>query len=55
MQYPLADVSSIMDLMASLIHNSPSARAVAGMLLAMHLTMMRGSQIDQLALTIISR
>ena len=54
-QYLLADASSITDFMANLIHNSPSARDAACMLSALHLTTMRGSQMDQSAVTTIYR
>ena len=52
-QYLLVDASSITDFAASLVHNSPSARDTACMLSVLHLTTMRGSQMDQSAVTTI--
>ena len=50
-QYHLADALSITDFIASLIRNSPSARYSSCMLSALHITTMRGSQMDQSAVT----
>ena len=53
--YLLADVSFITNFITSLIHNSPSARELSCMLSALHMTTMRGSQMDQSAVTAIYR
>ena len=45
-QYLYVDASAITDIMASLIHNNPSARDAACILSTLHLTTMRGSNMD---------